>query len=193
VLFLLLSTPHSAWSEDQAPTQDFSVLGGMGATSGEHGAGVEFDLAPTYSISIFEIGVEARASGWFPTVTMISLGGVAGIAFGDPWSVHLWGAGGVHLYEGVGGTLGPPLGYEDPGVSAVLPYLGGRALLGYAAGDPRDRTRFFGGVMGLFDRDLNTITRNSTYQVSGLERVEPHEVGQWMGGVFLVAGVTLGL
>jgi hypothetical protein len=124
---------------------------------------------------------------------MHSLGGVAGIGLGDPWSVHLWGAGGVHSYSGVGGSLVRPIGTEDPGVSAVLPYLGGRVLFGYTAGEPRDRVRFTVGLMGLIDRDLKTVTRRSSYEVGGLERIEPHEVGQWLGGVFLVAGVTFGL
>lgn len=193
VIFLLFSRPYCAWGDDKAPTQDLTVLGGVGATGGKHGAGIEFDLTPQYRFSFLEVGAEARAAGWFPTVTIISLGGIAGVAFGAPWSVHVWGAGGAHLYKGVGGSLAHPVVSDDPGVSAVLPYLGGRALFGYTAGGPRDRARFFAGLMGLVDRDLGTVTRSSTYEVGGLERVELHEVGQWMGGVFLAAGVTLGL
>ncbi len=187
---VLVSTPDAVWAQKADQKQDLSVLGGVGASGGLHGMGVEFDLTLKYRYALWEVGTEVRAAGWFPTTTMVSLGGITGITFGDPWSLHLWGAGGVHFYSGVGGSLSQPLGEQDPGVSAVLPYLGGRVLAGYATGE---RNRFFVGLMGLFDRDLRSVSRTSSFDAGGREREEPHNVGQWMGGVLLVAGLNLGL
>lgn len=193
LVLLLGSWVPPAWAEGETPLQDVAGLAGFGATLGEHGGGVELDVTLKYRYSLWEVGAEARAAGWFPTTTAISFGGVTGLAIGDPWSLHLWGAGGVRLYSGVGGSLVRPNGDRDPGVSATLPYLGGRVLGQYSAGKIGDGHRFVVGLMGLVDRDLGQVIRTSSYDVGGLQRVEQHEVGQWMGGVLLVAGLNFSL
>lgn len=173
-------------------TSETSLLAGIGFARGATQGGLGLTLLLTHRLGPLELGVDWQ--GVALSSSMLGVGAVAGLHFGDDASVRLLASAGKHYYAGVGREF---LG-SDPGVSWDTPYVGGRALLGYSlARRPGRRHRGFVGAMVGMDRDLSRTTKQVTYtEVPWLlgepyQQTRSHRVGQTTYSAFFVAGVEL--
>lgn len=138
--------PEEERSTAPADLNFSAYLGGFGSNLG---GGPMLGMATTWRNGWLQLGVAVEAGGSLFEYGIVGSGALAGIGWRSPrWQIDLLAAGGLHSYSQYGaGWSG-----DDPGATALLPFAGLRAGIGYAFGE--NRSHFVLGVVALGETDL---------------------------------------
>jgi len=162
----------------------------VGWTGGSHSGGLTLDGAALIGFHFVEVGASAQfATHIFGTMTVISALAGLGLAL-DRVRLGLWAECGGEFYRGVGSNFLT----EDRGISALVPFVGGRASIAVRIAKIRTRASIWLGLTGIHGADLTSVRKTSVYTNDDNDVVRnQHSAGQTRWALLASVSASLDL